>query len=147
MKIERFEDLVCWQKSKRLVLHVYEITNKESFANDHSLKNQIRRAAISAPSNIAEGFERNGAKEFTQFLSIAKGSLGELRTQLLIAFELNYFSKTEYETCNQLALECSKLCHGLISYLKSTEIKGSKYQLKEEDFLYQSQSQKQNLKH
>lgn len=131
MKIERFEDLKCWQKSKLLAVTVYGLTNSSPFSKDFGLRDQIRRSSISVPSNIAEGFERNGTKEFIQFISIAKGSLGELRTQLLIAHELDYVSKIEFESCNSLAIETSKLCNGLLTYLKSTQLKGSKYNLKE----------------
>lgn len=137
MKIERFEDLKCWQKSKLLALTIYKLTNNsESFSKDYGLKDQIRRASVSAPSNIAEGFERNGNKEFIQFVSIAKGSLGEVRTQLLIAHELSYINKTEFESCNSLALEAGKLCSGLLTYLKSTELKGVKYTASEPESFY-----------
>ncbi|MBJ7429558.1 MAG: four helix bundle protein, partial [Bacteroidia bacterium] len=84
-KIEKVEDLISWQKSKDLTIEIYKITKNSSFSKDFGLCNQIQRAAVSIPSNIAEGFGRGGNKEFLQFLSIAKGSLYELKTQLIIA--------------------------------------------------------------
>ena len=81
-KIERFEDIESWKLAREAVNLVYAATRQEMFSRDFALCNQIRRAGISILSNIAEGFERNGNKEFLQFLSVAKGSCGEVRAQL-----------------------------------------------------------------
>ncbi len=126
-KIERFEDLKVWQKSREINLKIYKLSNKGTFTRDFGLRDQIRRASVSVLSNIAEGFERNGNKEFGQFLSIAKASAGEIRSQLYIAKDLEYITDEEFlDTVNGL-LEISKMINGLMSYLKTTEIKGSKF--------------------
>ena len=82
MKIKRFEELESWKKARKLTNAIHQATAAERFARDFGLKNQIRRASISVLSNIAEGFERGGDKEFMQFLAQAKGSCGEIRSQL-----------------------------------------------------------------
>jgi len=84
-KIEKFEDLIAWQKARKLTRQIYKATNEGNFARDYGLKDQIRRAAVSSMSNMAEGFERGGLVEFQRFLAIAKGSCAELRTQLYVA--------------------------------------------------------------
>ena len=126
-KIEKIEDLIVWQKSRELVREIYTLTNKGDFLKDYSLKDQIRRASVSVASNIAEGFGRGGNKEFIQFLSISKGSLYELRTQLYIAIDLEYISETEFSTLNNLIDEVGKLINGFINYLQKSELKGSKF--------------------
>jgi four helix bundle protein len=89
-KVQRFEDLIAWQRSMDLAVHVYELSRKGQFARDFALTDQIHRSAISVPSNISEGFERGGRPDFHRFLTIAKGSCGELRTQLHLAHRLGY---------------------------------------------------------
>ncbi|MFN5786758.1 MAG: four helix bundle protein, partial [Flavobacteriia bacterium] len=96
-KIKSFEDLEVWQLSMSLCTEIYELTNTDLFSKDFGLKEQIRRSAISIPSNISEGFERDSKNQFLYFLSISKGSCGELRTQLNIAFNLNYLEKKKFE--------------------------------------------------
>ena len=93
-KIERFEDFIAWQKLRQLSRKIYQATNLPGFSRDFGLKDQIRRSAISIMSNIAEGFERGGAAEFRQFLSIAKASCAELRSQLYVAFDAHYISQS-----------------------------------------------------
>ena len=93
MKVTRFEDLVTWQKARLLVSDIYRLTRTRAFARDFALRDQIRKSAISVPSNIAEGFARWRATEFRQFLSIAKGSCAELRTQLYLAFDVGYIDE------------------------------------------------------
>ena len=115
-----FEEIQAWQKAKTIALDVYKITNDKSFKNDFDLSRQMRRCAVSVSSNIAEGFERQTTKEFIQFLFIAKGSCGELRSQLYIAYELEYINK---ETKERLIDDCdftSKMISKLITYLKTT---------------------------
>ena len=125
--IQKFEDLKVWQKAREVNLEIYKLSNKGSFSKDFGLRDQIRRASVSILSNVAEGFERNGNKEFSQFLSIAKASAAEVRAQLYVAKDLVYISNDEFtEVVNDL-IEVSKMLSGLMSYLKTTEIKGSKF--------------------
>ena len=125
--IQKFEDLVLWQKSKDFTIKIYKLTELEKFAKDYGLKEQIRRASVSIPSNIAEGFDRKGNKEFIQFLQISLGSLAEVKTQLIIAFELDYINNENLEMLNQEIIEIQKLLKGLITYLKNSQLKGSKF--------------------
>ncbi len=106
---------------------VYEITKEGNFSKDFGLRDQIRRAAVSLMSNIAEGFDRGGRKEFIQFLSIAKGSTGEVKSQLYIALDQNYVTKDAFNKTFSLAEEVNRLIFSLIKYLGNTEIKGIKY--------------------
>lgn len=100
---------------------IYYITNQnEVFSKDHGLRDQMRRASISISSNIAEGFERETAKEFIRFLFIAKASAGEFRSQLYLALDLKYIKQEEFEKMNNKINDISKLLSGLIKYLKST---------------------------
>ena len=92
-KIERFEDLIAWQKARELTAHIYQITSFGEFARDFGLRDQIRRASVSIMSNIAEGFERFNPNEFHPFLSISKASCGEVRSQLYVATDINVCNK------------------------------------------------------
>lgn len=94
MKIRKFEDLESWKKARKLTNTIYEATGTGTFTRDFGLKDQIRRASVSILSNIAEGFQRGGDKEFLQFLAVAKGSCGEVRAQLYIAVDQGYYRKT-----------------------------------------------------
>ena len=116
-KIERFEDIKAWRMAKDLVVTVYHITGKGKFVHDFGLRDQIRRAAISAMSNIAEGFERGSKAEFCRFLRIAKGSCGEVRSQLYVAQELEYVDRQEFISSKTQAEELSRALSGFISYL------------------------------
>ncbi|MCA1795701.1 MAG: four helix bundle protein [Desulfotignum sp.] len=84
-----FEGLVAWQKARELTRNIYQVTGEGDFARDFGLKDQIRRAAVSIMSNIAEGYDRGGRAEFHQFLVIAKGSCAEVRSQLYVAYDVN----------------------------------------------------------
>jgi four helix bundle protein len=95
--IKRFEDIKAWQKSKELVKEIYYITNNKKFMKDWSLKEQVRRAAVSIMSNIAEGFSRQTDKEFIQFLYIAKGSTSEIQSHLYLSLDLGYLSKEKFK--------------------------------------------------
>jgi four helix bundle protein len=112
-KIEKFEDFIAWQKARKLTSNVYKVTSKGQFARDFGLKDQIRRAAVSSMSNLAEGFERVRATEFHQFLSVAKGSCAELRTQLYVALDVGYLSTSEFETLMTQATEVGQVLGGL----------------------------------
>src|SRR5205814_1408888 len=104
-KIEKFEDFIAWQKARSLTREIYKITNLPAFSRDFGLKDQIRRAAVSIMSNIAEGFERGRPSEFHQFLSIAKGSCAELRSQLYIALDVDYIPQTRFRELMSIAEE------------------------------------------
>jgi four helix bundle protein len=125
--INRFEDIESWKRARVFTNHVYKVTSTGKFARDFALKDQLRRASVSILSNIAEGFERSGDKEFQQFLSLAKGSSGEARAQLYVALDQNYISADEFELLTQDATEISQLLSGFIKYLKSSDLKGSKF--------------------
>ncbi len=124
--IEKFEDMEVWQKAMSIAKTVYIHSRQGQFTKDHGLRNQIQRAAVSIMSNIAEGFERGTNKEFIQFLFIAKGSAGELRARLYIAFDLSYIKKDEFEKLNSELISISKQLSGFIKYLKSSKMKGQK---------------------
>lgn len=117
--IAKFEDIIAWQKALELSDLVYLYSNNDKFSKDYALKDQMRRAAISVVSNIAEGFEREGNNQFIYFLLIAKASAGEVRAQLYIAKNQNYISQMEFEIINSKVLETSKTISGFISYLRS----------------------------
>lgn len=119
MKIERFEDLKVWQSSRALVKSVYEITKGSKLSKDFGLAGQIQRSAVSVLSNIAEGFERKSKKEFLNFLFMAKGSCGELRSQLYIALDLEYIDTPTFKKNYDLAEEVSKSLGGFIKYLQT----------------------------
>ena len=125
MKIERFEDLDIWKISTELAREVYEITNISAFKNDYSLKDQIRRCVVSVSSNIAERFERNSNNEFIHFLSIAKGSTGEARTQLYIANSVGYLEKEKFDYLNGKLISLNNKIGGFIKYLRETRTSGN----------------------
>src|SRR3712207_2593368 len=104
MKITRFEELEVWQIARDLSVSVYRITNDGRFAHDYALRNQIRRAAISVMSNIAEGFDRYSRSEFKQFLSIARGSASEVRSQLHLARALGYIAEDDFRELSDVCL-------------------------------------------
>ena len=109
----RFEDLVAWQKARVLTKAVYEHTGQGSFARDFGLTNQLRRAAVSVMSNIAEGFERGRRAEFHQYLSVAKASCAEVRSQLYVAFDVGYLQKSDFDKLLAQAEEVSRILGGL----------------------------------
>jgi four helix bundle protein len=118
-RVERFEDLVVWQKARDLSIGIYQITNTPLFARDYGLRDQVRRASVSVMSNIAEGFERYSRPEFMQFLSVARGSVAEVRSQLHVAHCLHYIDDAEFESLRDRCVEISRLIGGLRSALKS----------------------------
>lgn len=115
---ERFEDLGVWQDARQLVREIYKVTKGPAFQRDFSLRDQITRAATSAMSNIAEGFERGTRKEFIQFLSVAKGSSGEVRSQLYVALDQEYLDEKTFNELRELALALSRRLARFISYLE-----------------------------
>ena len=124
---EKFEDIEAWKLARVLVKEIYLCTRASSFSKDYALSSQIQRAAVSVMSNIAEGFERGGNKEFIQFLYIAKGSAGEVRSQLYTALDLNYITEDYFKRIYETVLKISKLISGLINYLKNSNYTGEKY--------------------
>src|SRR5229473_850164 len=112
-KIERFEDFVAWQKARKLTSNIYQVSNIGEFARDFGLKDQIRRAGVSVMSNIAEGFERGRPTEFHQFLSVAKGSCAELRSQLYIALDVGYVIDDDFRALMTQAIEVGQILGGL----------------------------------
>ena|ERR1700682_1895182 len=93
---QNFEEIQAWQRARALTREVYALSDREPFSRDFGLRDQVRRASASIMSNIAEGFERNGRKEFLQFLAIAKGSAGEGLSQSFIAYDQGYISEAEF---------------------------------------------------
>ena len=125
--INKFEDLEVWQSARELCKEVYVITSLSKLNKDFALKDQLRRASGSVMDNIAEGFEREGRKEFLQFLSIARGSLAEVKSQLYRAFDQAYIDPAMLDTLiNKVTLLNNKL-RKLMEYLRNSEIKGVKY--------------------
>jgi four helix bundle protein len=122
-----FQDIEAWQKARLLTSRIYSESNSGKFQRDFGLRDQIRRASVAVMSNIAEGFERAGNKEFLQFLSIAKGSAGEVKSQLFVALDQSYISKEHFDELLGLANEISQLIGGLMRYLRSSTMKGAKY--------------------
>jgi four helix bundle protein len=112
-KIEKFEDFIAWQKARKLTRDIYRTTNLPKFSRDFGLKDQIRRAAVSIMSNIAEGFERGRPSEFHQFLSIAKASCAELRSQLYVAFDVDYITEAQFQQLMSAASETGQVIGGL----------------------------------
>ena len=127
-KFERFEDIESWKLAREAMNLVYGATRGELFCRDFALCNQIRRAAISILSNIAERFERNGNREFLQFLSISKGSRGEVRAQLYVALDQKYLDDATFEKISEKLVATSKLISGLMRYLQQSEMRGAKFQ-------------------
>jgi len=126
-KIEKFADIEAWKAAREITNLIYQVSSNGNFGKDFALVNQIRRASISIISNIAEGFERNGDREFIQFLTIAKGSCGEVRAQLYIALDQNYIDEKQFIFITGKLIEISRMLSGLMKYLQQSEFKGSKF--------------------
>jgi four helix bundle protein len=119
MGLQKYEDLIVWQKAMDLVAEVYKIVKLLPDEELYALSDQMRRAVVSIPSNIAEGQERNTTKDFIKFLHIAKGSKAELETQLLICVRLQYLTQFQIETSQSLLVEIGKMLNALIQSLSS----------------------------
>jgi len=124
--IKQFEDLEIWQKARVYAKDVFFLS-VEKFQNDFKLINQINNSAGSIMDNIAEGFEREGNKEFVHFLSIAKGSCGESRSQLFRVYDRNYINEDELNAHTNKSIELSKSIAGFMAYLKKAEPRGNKF--------------------
>jgi four helix bundle protein len=114
-KANSFEDLIVWKESMQLVLMIYKEMKE---CKDYGFKDQIQRAAVSIPSNIAEGFERNSDKEFIQYLYISRVSCAEVRTQIYLAISLNYMQKEKGKELLNKTINISKMIYKLIEYRK-----------------------------
>ena len=127
MKVQNFEDLAIYQKSCELAEQVYKITRTGEFKHDTRFVQQIRASAGSVSDNIAEGFERQGNKEFINFLYIAKGSCGEMRSQIMRAHKVGFIND---ETYTQMYTDCKKLSASILKFiqaLKNSDVSGSRY--------------------
>ena len=125
-KIERFEDLIAWQKARELTRAIYEVTRHGAFAKDYGLSGQIQRAAVSIMSNLAEGFERGGRGEFHQFLSTAKASCAEVRSQLYVALDVGYLDKPAFDRLMQKVIEVGRIVRGLRASVQKQKGDGSR---------------------
>ena len=117
-KIERFEDLDCWKSARELTRQIYQLSNKGEFARDFGLRDQMRRAAVSVLSNVAEGFESRTRPLFIEYLSRAKASCGEFRAQCYVALDTSYLVKIEFDQVFALAEKCSRQISNFIHYLR-----------------------------
>lgn len=117
--ITRFEDIIAWQTARESTRRIYVLTNAGAFARDYGLRDQMRRAAVSILSNIAEGFESRTQALFIEFLGRAKGSAGELRAQLYVALDAGYLDRSEFEQLFDLADKASREISRFISYLET----------------------------
>ena len=127
MAVKNFEELEIWKEARRLTQIIYQLTKTDKFSRDFSLRDQVRRAAVSIMSNVAEGFERGGNQEFLQFLYVAKSSCGEVRSQLYVALDQGYIISSDAE---QLIVAFRRLCGmigNMISYLRHSGMKGEKF--------------------
>jgi len=129
-----FEEIEAWQKARDLSNEIYELSITGNLAKDYSLKDQINRSTGSVMDNIAEGFERGGNREFIQFLAIAKGSVGEVRSQLYRAKDRNHIEPKSFDILYEKALVISKLITSLMKYLQQSDFKGMKYHDPEEPY-------------
>ena len=133
-----FEDLPVWQSAKKLAIEVYRATSRPEFRADYVLVRQARAAALSVSSNIAEGFERGTTAQEIHFLGVARGSCGELRSQLSIAAELKYLNDAEYQDLHERCITTSSQITGFIAYLQSLDAKSQKSasRIKEDQVIY-----------
>lgn len=136
--VRSFEDLEVWKRARAFSKRVYDLTQEGSFAKDFSLKDQINKSTGSVMDNIAEGFDRGGNREFVQFLSYAKGSISESRSQLFRALDHKHIGDDLFNELNEEAIGIGKMIGGFMTYLQNSEMKGSKFH--EPDLLYWSTS-------
>ncbi|HRX84456.1 MAG TPA: four helix bundle protein [Phycisphaerae bacterium] len=118
--VERFEELEVWQEARKLAGEIYRVTERGGFARDYGMRDQIRRAAVSVMSNVAEGFERRSDREFARFLQIAQGSAGEIRSVLYIARDVGYLEEKALEDLKNRSEQVSRRIARLASYLRKT---------------------------
>ena len=126
-KIQKFEDVLAWQKARELTREIYTHAKAGLFAKDFGLRDQVQRAAVSIMGNVAEGFDRGGDKEFIQFLSISKGSCGEVKSHLYVALDQQYVNSTQFDQLYKSADEVGRLLAGFMAYLKQSDLRGRKF--------------------
>jgi four helix bundle protein len=142
-RIKSFEDMEVWQRSRAFAHRIYELTLEGSFAKDYALKDQINKSSVAIMDTIAEGFERGGNREFVQFLSYSKGSVGESRAQLYGALDRKHISQDVFNELKDEALTIGKMLGGFMKYLQQSEFKGSKFH--EPDTFYETNLQSQTF--
>lgn len=125
--IEKFEDIEAWKRAREVVKTIYRLSSSGEFSRDYGLKDQIRRSSVSVVSNIAEGFERDGNREFINFLGIAKASCGEARSQLYVALDQDFISVEDFESTYDQLKQTSRMIAGFMSYLRQSDLKGRKF--------------------
>ncbi|HTH47008.1 MAG TPA: four helix bundle protein [Candidatus Limnocylindria bacterium] len=125
--IKQFEDIEAWKEARAFTKAVYIASSSGAFAKDFGLRDQMRRASVSILSNIAEGFERGGDREFVQFLSLAKGSCGEERAQLYVAFDQGYLTADLFQQLQEHSQKISRLLGAFMAYLKRSDLRGAKF--------------------
>ncbi len=127
--VRRFEDLLVWQTARELVRGVYRASASQKLSGDYALQNQMKRAAVSIVSNIAEGFERGTCKQNLEFCYVAKGSAGELRTQVIVARDVGLISEPAFEWLHNMCERCSRQLQLYIRHLRATRVQypGAKY--------------------
>ena len=126
-KFKRFEEIQAWQLGKRVAIEVYKITDLGTFSRDFGLRNQIRRAAVSISSNVAEGNDRDGNREASHFLSIAKGSAAEVRSLLNVARDVGYLDEEDYRRVLKLCFRASGALEALRRSIGESDLQGRKY--------------------
>jgi len=124
---QKFTDIEAWQNARELIFEIYAITKRVAFSRDFELRRQICEASVSIMSNIAECFDRNGTREFVQFLSIAKGSAAEVIPQLYVALDQKYITKEEFDRLCSLATEIGRKIGALMRSLRKSGIRGAKF--------------------
>jgi len=127
MQVKNFEDLEIWKAARGLTREVYDLSKEPKFSKDFGLRDQMRRAAVSIMSNIAEGYERGGNQEFVQYLYIAKGSCGEIRSQLYVALDQEYVERKTADSLLITLKRLSVMIKHLIDHLKRSGMRGPKY--------------------
>ncbi len=125
--ITKFEDIIAWQKAREFCKSIFKITGNTEFSKEFRFKSQINASAGSIMDNIAEGYEREGNKEFLQFLSYSKSSLAESKSQIYRAFDRNYLTKEEFECVLNEANELKLIINGFMVYLRNSDLKGIKF--------------------
>ena len=123
----KFEEIKAWENARQLTIEVYAVTRQGEFARDFGLRDQIQRAVVSIGSNIAEGFERNGNKEFIKFLYYAKGSAGEVQSQLYAAKDLGYIDADQFRELYDATRRIADMIGALIKSMRESDYQGSRY--------------------
>jgi four helix bundle protein len=123
-----FEEIEAWQKARELTKSIYKVSKEGVFARDFGLRDQIRKASVAIMSNIAEGFERGGTREFNQFLSIAKASSAEVRSQLYVALDQHYITEQTFMELTEASKSINRMISSLMRYLRTTNRRGAKFE-------------------